>query len=111
MEPFFTQDLYNWEVSLVGNLMNDLHMVYISNSDRDSRIWFPSLDGLFSSKSLLSVLSRESPSLFPFHEIWSSAAPPRVRLSIRDIPQRRRPFIALSPLICCRSGVSREWGK
>lgn len=75
--PFF-RDIYEWEVPLVGNLINDLKMVYISSSDIDTRIWSPSLDGLFSSKTFFNVLLKESPS-FPQHKIWSSTAFLRVK--------------------------------
>lgn len=114
----FTRKLYEWEVPSVGNLMNDLNMIYISSSDRDSRIWSPSLDGLFSFKSFLFVLLRKLCSLFPFHKIWSTAVPPWVKAfnwvvslntqNTMDILKRRCPFMALSPLVCCLYGVSGE---
>lgn len=55
----FTRDLFEWEVSLVGSLVDLLSSVYISDSDKDSRVWSLFSNGSFSSKSFYHVLSEE----------------------------------------------------
>lgn len=77
----FTRDLYEWEAPLVGKSMDDLHLIYISSEDDDTRIWSPFLDGSFSSKSFFLTLAENcfSPSQFMAHKIQNSVAPPRVK--------------------------------
>lgn len=45
----FSRDLFEWEVELVGKLIDDLNLVYISRDGEDRWIWSPSSDGQFSS--------------------------------------------------------------
>lgn len=52
----FTRDLYEWEISIVGELMENLCLVFIDRADRDSRIWAPSADDTFSFKSFFNIL-------------------------------------------------------
>lgn len=52
----FTCDPYEWEIPLVGNLVEGLKLVYISSKNEDSLIWSPSPDGSFSSNLFLFVL-------------------------------------------------------
>lgn len=118
----FSGDLYEWEVALVGSLTNNLRLIFFSNFDRDSRIWSPFSDGLFSSKSFLSIFSGMPSSTpdVPYSKVWKSAAPPRIRAFLwivflgkqntMDVLQRRRPYMALSPLVCCLCGKNEESG-
>lgn len=68
----FTRDLYEWEVNLVDNLVELLHEVYISKSDPNIRIWSPSSDGKYLTKSFFHVISKDSLShpSFPSQQIW-----------------------------------------
>lgn len=34
----FSRDPFEWEVELIGKLMDDLNLVYLSNSNEDSQI-------------------------------------------------------------------------
>lgn len=77
-------------------------------------------DGCFSCKSFLTILSAESLPPYPHHKIWYSAAPPRVkafnwvvslnRQNTTDILQRRHPYMALFPSVCCLCRVTVESG-
>lgn len=118
----FSKDLYEWEVALVGSLANDLRLVFFSNMERGSRVWIPAFDGLFSSKSFFSNLSglHSSSPNFSMSKVWKLAPPPRVgaflwiislgKQSTMDVLQRRRPYMALSPSVCCLCHISEESG-
>lgn len=105
----FTRDPYDWEIFIVGNLMEDLQLVFIDCDEGDSCVWSPSVDGLFSYKSFNMMISDSlSAQSTPVSNIWNSAAPLRVkafswivlgRQYTLDVLQRR-PFKPLTSSIC-----------
>lgn len=102
--------------------MNDFHLVYLSNANRDFRIWSLSLDGWFSSKSFFTIFFEDhsSPSHFSSHKMWISIDLPWVkafnwiaslgRQNTMDMLLRRHPYMALSPSVCCLCGKNEENG-
>lgn len=78
----FIRDLHKCEISFVGNLMDSLWLVFLDRNERDSRVWIPSPNGVFSALSFFSILlesNRDSLSI-PLDCIWKSVAPPRVKV-------------------------------
>lgn len=77
----FTRDLYEWKVDSIGTLTEHLKDAYISYDDSVARVWSPTSDGLFSSKSFFKIISSVtlSQTSFPYHNIWNSLAPPCVK--------------------------------
>lgn len=63
------------------NLMKDLLLVFGSNDEGDTRIWVPSPNSVFSSKSFYSILTNDHPlsSKVSMSNLWNSTAPPRVK--------------------------------
>lgn len=49
----FTCDLYEWEISIVGTLLDQLKDVFVSSSNPDSRVWCPLSLGIFFTKVVL----------------------------------------------------------
>lgn len=52
----FSGDLHDWEIPLVGQMMEDLKLVYIFGEVPDSHIWSLFANGSFSCKSFYLVL-------------------------------------------------------
>lgn len=77
----FSHDLHEWEIPLVGQLMDDLNLVYISEEEADSCIWSPSSNDIFSYKSFSSILvGIDQPHPCSVHYVWKLTAPPKVKV-------------------------------
>lgn len=77
----FTSDPYDWEIPIVGNMIDDPRLEFIDCDEGDSRVWSPSADGMFSYKSFFTILISDTPSgpTIPVSNIWNFATPPRVK--------------------------------
>lgn len=104
----FSRDLHEWEIPLVGNLTKDLQLVFLNPVQEDNRVWSPATNGVFSSKSFLSILTKVQSlscnvSLSCF---WKTMVPQGLLLyflgkqNTREVIQRRLPFLCISPSMC-----------
>lgn len=112
MDQLCERDPYEWEVVLIRNLTEDLKLIFMNPGEKDIRIWSPSSNGYFSSKSFLSILSGNLsiPSSFLVKKVWGSIAPPQIKAfswvsvlrkqNSMDALQHKRPFFAISPFMC-----------
>lgn len=118
----FVRDPYKWEISIVGKLMDDLYLVYVDSESKDTRVWAPTADGIFSSKFFFSILTRDR-SMFScssLSNIWTSVAPPTIkafawisafrRQNTMEVLQRKMSFLYISPSMCplCKMDVESE---
>lgn len=65
----------------MGSFMEDLKLVFVNSDESDVRIWSPSSNGVFSFKSIFSILVGNctlSPHFLAYN-IWKFVAPPRVK--------------------------------
>ena len=76
--PLFTRVFNDWEIDLVERLMQKIHAFRVQREEEDRLIWTASNDGVFSVKSLYSMLERRGSSMFPSERIWWVRVPPKV---------------------------------
>ncbi|KAJ9691054.1 hypothetical protein PVL29_013294 [Vitis rotundifolia] len=76
--PLFVRAFNDWEVALVERLLQKIHTFRVQGEEEDSVIWTASKDGVFSIKSLYSMLEEGGSSLFPSKSIWRVRVPTKV---------------------------------
>lgn len=115
--------LFEWEIDLLGPLISNLELIFISKSFPDKRVWTFESSGRFSCKSFFKVLilSNNFDLSFPAIRIWKSQVPPRVKafvwslvlnhINTMDLLQRRRSNMTLSPNWCILCKKASESSK
>ena len=76
--PLFARAFNDWEIELVELLLQKIHAFRVQREEEDRVIWTASNDGVFSVKSLYSILECGGSSMFPSKSIWRVRVPPKV---------------------------------
>ncbi|KAL6323455.1 hypothetical protein AAG906_039025 [Vitis piasezkii] len=76
--PLFSRAFNDWEIGMVESLMLKIQAFRVQREDEDKVVWTTSKSGVFSVKSLYSILEPGVSSLFPCGSIWRASMPPKV---------------------------------
>lgn len=78
----FSRDPYEWEIPIVGRLMENLRLVNLVRDELDTCVWAaPMSNSVFSSKSFFSILFNDHPLPNPV---------PISNMGIQQLPQELR---------------------
>ena len=76
--PLFSRVLNDWEIELVERFLHKIQTFRVQREEENRVIWTASKCGVFSIKSLYSILEPEVSPLFPSGSIWRVSVPPKV---------------------------------
>ena len=76
--PFFARAFNDWEIELVELFLHKIQAFRVQREDEDRVIWIALNGGVFSVKSLYSILELGGSSIFPSESIWRVRVPPKV---------------------------------
>ncbi|RVW55855.1 Transmembrane emp24 domain-containing protein p24beta3 [Vitis vinifera] len=76
--PLFARAFNDWEIILLERLLQKIQAVRVQREEEDRVIWTASKDGVFSVRSLYSMMEPGGLSLFPSERIWRARVPPKV---------------------------------
>ena len=76
--PLFARAFNDWEIDLVEQLLQKIHVFRVQREEEDRVIWTASNDGAFSVRSLYSMMEPGGSSMFPSERIWRARVPPKV---------------------------------
>ncbi|RVW99516.1 putative ribonuclease H protein [Vitis vinifera] len=78
--PLFSRAFNDWEIEMVERFMLKIQAFRVQREDKDRVVWTASKGGVFSAKSLYSILEPGDSHLFPCNSIWKVNVPPKVAL-------------------------------
>ena len=76
--PLFSRVLNDWEIELVERFLHKIQTFRVQREEENRVIWTASKCGVFSIKSLYSILEPGVSPLFPSGSIWRVSVPPKV---------------------------------
>ncbi|RVW83365.1 hypothetical protein CK203_038873 [Vitis vinifera] len=76
--PLFARAFNDWEIILLERLLQKIQAFRVQREEEDRVIWTASKDGVFSVRSLYSMMEPGGLSLFPSERIWRARVPPKV---------------------------------
>ena len=76
--PLFSRVLNDWEIELVERFLHKIQTFRVQREEENRVIWTASKCGVFSIKSLYSILEPGVSPLFPSGSIWRVNVPPKV---------------------------------
>ena len=76
--PLFSRALNDWEIEMVEWFMLKIQAFRVQREDEDKVVWAASRSGVFSVKSLYSILEPGGSALFPYGSIWRANVSPTV---------------------------------
>ena len=76
--PLFSRVLNDWEIELVERFLHKIQTFRVQREEENRVIWTASKCGVFSVKSLYSILEPGVSPLFPSGSIWRVSVPPKV---------------------------------
>ncbi|RVW24396.1 putative ribonuclease H protein [Vitis vinifera] len=74
----FSRALNDWEIEMVERFMLKIQPFRVQREVEDKVVWTASRSGVFSVKSLYSIMEPGGSALFPFDSIWRAYVPPKV---------------------------------
>ena len=76
--PLFARAFNDWEIDLVERLLQKIQAFRVQREEEDRVIWTASNNGVFSVRSLYSMMELGGLSLSPSERIWRARVPPKV---------------------------------
>ena len=84
--PLFSRAFNDCEIEMVERFMLKIQAFRVQREDEDKVVWTASRSGVFSIKSLYSILEPGNASLFPCGSIWRANVPPKVAFFAWRLP-------------------------
>ncbi|WJZ92487.1 hypothetical protein VitviT2T_011477 [Vitis vinifera] len=76
--PLFSRALNDWEIEMMEQFMLKIQAFRVQRENEDKMVWTTSKSGVFSVKSLYSILEPGGSAMFPYIGIWKASVPPKV---------------------------------
>ncbi|RVW88908.1 hypothetical protein CK203_045051 [Vitis vinifera] len=76
--PLFSRALNDWEIEMMEQFMLKIQAFRVQRENEDKMVWTTSKSGVFSVKSLYSILEPGGSAMFPYVGIWKASVPPKV---------------------------------
>ncbi|KAL6342504.1 hypothetical protein AAG906_012100 [Vitis piasezkii] len=76
--PLFSRALNDWEIEMMEQFMLKIQAFRVQRVNEDKMVWTASKSGVFSVKSLYSILEPGGSAMFPYVGIWKASVPPKV---------------------------------